>query len=62
MAETEIKVLEMIRRIRDEHYERTKDMSPEELLQFYRREADAANAEARSLLAGPSLRQIPSSK
>lgn len=51
MAETEIKVLELVRRIRDDHYEKTKDMSMEELLQFYRREADEANAEARSLLA-----------
>ena len=49
MAETEINVLELVRRIRDEHYERTKNMSTEELLQFYRREADAANAEARGL-------------
>jgi hypothetical protein len=46
MAETEINALEMVRRIRDEHYEKTKNMSREELLQFYRREAEAANAEA----------------
>lgn len=51
MEETEIKVLELVRRIRDDHYERTKYMPPEELLEFYRREANAANAEARSLLA-----------
>jgi hypothetical protein len=46
MAEIEINTLELVRRIRDEHYEKTKNMSMEELLQFYRREADAANAEA----------------
>ena len=51
MAETEIKALEMIRRIRDEHYAKTKNMSTEELLQFYRREADAATAEGLSHLA-----------
>jgi hypothetical protein len=51
MEETEIKILELVRRIRDDHYERTKHMSTEELLEFYRREADAANAEALSLLA-----------
>ena len=51
MAETEIKTLEMVRRIRDEHYQRTKNMSTDELLEFYRREADAANEEAKSLLA-----------
>jgi hypothetical protein len=51
MAETEIKTLELVRRIRDEHYEKTKGMSEEELLQFYRREADATNVEALSHLA-----------
>jgi len=49
-AETEIKTLEMVRRIRDEHYQRTKNMSMEELLEFYRREADAANTEVKNLL------------
>jgi hypothetical protein len=51
MTHTEIKALEMVCRIRDEHYEKTKTMSAEELLQFYRREAEAVNAEALSLLA-----------
>jgi hypothetical protein len=51
MVETEIKTLELVRRIRDEHYEKTKNMSEEEILQFYRREADAANVEALSHLA-----------
>ena len=50
MAETEIKVLELVRRIRDEQYERTKNMSQDELLQYNRREADAADAEALGLL------------
>ncbi|HBL27372.1 MAG TPA: hypothetical protein DD490_11110 [Acidobacteria bacterium] len=51
MVKTEIKALEMVRRIRDEHYEKTKNMSDEERLQFYRREAEAVNAEALSHLA-----------
>lgn len=51
MAETEIKTLEMVRRIRDEHYEKTKNMTEEELLQFYRREAEAMNSEALGHLA-----------
>jgi hypothetical protein len=59
MAETEIKTLELVRSIRDEHYEKTKNMSQEELLQFYRREADAANAEAFSLLAKRPAATIP---
>jgi hypothetical protein len=45
MAEIEINTLEMVRRIRDEHFERTKNMSSEDLLKFYRREAEAANEE-----------------
>lgn len=56
MAEIEIKALEMVRRIRDELYEKTKKMSEEELLRFYRDEAEAANAEALSRLAGRSGR------
>jgi len=49
MAEIEIKTLEMVRRIRDEHYERLKDKSPEEILRFYREEASAANVELQRL-------------
>lgn len=50
MAETEIKILDLVRRIRDEQYERTKDMAMEELLEFYHREASAADHEALRLL------------
>jgi hypothetical protein len=45
MAEIEINALEMVRRIRDEHYERLKDKSPEEIIRFFQEEASAANAE-----------------
>jgi hypothetical protein len=51
MAESEIKALEMVRRIRDGHYAKLKDKSPEEILRFYREEAAAANAEAQRFLA-----------
>jgi hypothetical protein len=60
MAETEIKTLELVRRIRDEHYQRTKNMSMDELLEFYRREADAANEEAQRLLARRPERTVRS--
>jgi hypothetical protein len=50
MAENEIKILDLVRRIRDEQYERTKNMSTEELLQFYHREASAADQKALRLL------------
>ena len=59
MAENEIKTLEMVRRIRDGHYERLKDKPPEEILSFYRAEASAANAEVQRYLAEkrPAVRQ-----
>jgi hypothetical protein len=50
MAENEIKILDLVRRIRDEQYERTKNMSMDELLQFYHREAAAADQEALRLI------------
>lgn len=40
----------MVREIRDRQYELLKDKSQEEILQFYRQEAQAANAEAERLL------------
>jgi hypothetical protein len=49
MAANEIKILELVRRIRDEQYERTKNMSMDELLQFYHRESSKADQEARRL-------------
>lgn len=50
MAENEIKILDLVRRIRDEQYERTKSMSTEELLQFYHRESSKADQEALRLI------------
>ncbi|HYU32260.1 MAG TPA: hypothetical protein VEW48_08855 [Thermoanaerobaculia bacterium] len=55
MAETEINALEMVRRIRDDLHEKTKGMSEDELLQFYRGEAEAVNTEALSQLAKRSV-------
>ena len=34
--------VEMVRRIRDAHYEQTKDMTPEERLAFYREKGQKA--------------------
>ena len=50
MPEDEIKVLELVRRIRDAQYERTKNMSMEELLQSYQRESSRADQEALRLI------------
>ncbi len=59
MAEIEINTLEMVRRIRDEHYERLKDKSPEEIIRFFQEEASVANAEMQRLLPEkrPAARQ-----
>ena len=50
MAENEIKILELVRRIRDEQYERTKNMSMDDLLQYYHRESSKADQEALQLI------------
>lgn len=56
MEKTEIKAVDMVRQIRDQHYEQLKGKSPEEVLEFYRREAAAANAEALGRSAKPGQR------
>ena len=50
MTQMEIKVIEVVRQIRDRHYALLKDKSREELKRFFHREAAAANAEAEQLL------------
>jgi len=58
MAENEIKILELVRRIRDEQYEWTKNMSMEELLQFYHRESSKADQEALRLIDKRSVATV----
>jgi hypothetical protein len=41
-APVEIKAVEMVRRIRDKHYELLKDATPEERIAFYRQAAERA--------------------
>jgi hypothetical protein len=50
MAQTEIKAVEIVRQIRDQHYALLKDKSREDIKRFFRREAATANAEAEQLL------------
>ena len=45
MPEPEIKAVEMVRRIREEHYEHLKDLSSEEKIAFFRQKARALHAE-----------------
>ena len=50
MEKNEIKAVEMVRRIRDAHYEQLKDKAPEERIAFYRKKARAVNKEVERLL------------
>ena len=45
MQEPKIRTMEMVRRIRDAHYERLKDLSPEEKIEFFREKARSLHAE-----------------
>jgi len=50
MTQTEIKAVEVVRQIRDQHYALLKNKSREDIQHFFHREAAAANAEAKQLL------------
>jgi hypothetical protein len=45
MPEPQIKAVEMVRSIRDAHYEKLKDLSPQEKIAFFRTKARALHAE-----------------
>lgn len=45
METNEIRAVEMVRRVRDQFYEETKEMSPEELKAFITRGADRVRSE-----------------
>jgi hypothetical protein len=45
MKKTTIKAVEMVRRIRDAHYEQLRGKSPEERIAFYRAKARGLQAE-----------------
>jgi len=45
MNEPEIRAVEMVRRIRDAHSERLKDLSPQEKIEFFRKKARAIHAD-----------------
>jgi hypothetical protein len=45
MREPEIRAVEMVGRIRDAHYERLKDRSPQEKIAFFREKARALHAD-----------------
>jgi hypothetical protein len=44
VRQPEIRAVEMVRRIRDAHYERLKDLSPQEKIAFFREKARALHA------------------
>jgi len=50
MDQIEIKAVEMVRRIRDRHYDMLIGKTPEEIMAFFHQEAREANKEAAALL------------
>ncbi len=50
METTNIKAVELVRRIRDNHYEQLKDKTREERMAFYRAKAQALHEKAHLLL------------
>jgi hypothetical protein len=50
MEKTEIKAVEMTRRIREQHAEQLRGATPEERIQFYREKAKRLNEEIEILL------------
>ena len=48
MKKTTIRAVEMVRRIRDAHYEQLRDKSPEERIAFYRAKAHLLRAQLAS--------------
>lgn len=50
MERNEINTVEMVRSIRDEQYDRSKDMKVDELLDYFHRGAEDANAQALRIL------------
>ena len=50
METTRIKAVELVRRIRDNHYEQLKDKTREERIAFYRAKAQALHEKAHLLL------------
>ena len=45
MAEHEVKAVEMVRSIRDAHYEKLKGLSPQEKIAFFREKARALHTD-----------------
>jgi len=62
MPEPNIRAVEMVRRIRDAHYEKLKDSSPQEKIAFFREKARRLHAELGrpEELLGASSRRSPS--
>jgi hypothetical protein len=59
MKQTPIRAVEMVRTIRDAIYEETKDLSREELKEFFAREAAAMREERQSQPGGGSAQPAP---
>lgn len=58
MKKTTIKAVEMVRRIRDAHYEQLRGKSPDERIAFYRTKARALQAEIALGQVGQSSKEL----
>ncbi len=58
MKKTTIKAVEMVRRIRDAHYEQLRGKSPDERIAFYRAKARALQAEIALGQVGQSSKEL----
>lgn len=59
MTQTPIRAVEMVRTIRDAIYEETKDLSREELKEFFAREAAAMRQESSQAQSGGTAQPAP---
>lgn len=58
MKKTPIKAVEMVRRIRDAHYEQLRDKSPEERIAFYRAKSRELQAKIAAQRQEPPVNEL----
>ena len=54
MEKTEIKAIEMVRSIREAHYEQLKGKTSQERIAFYREKAHKMNARVKAIIPNPN--------
>ncbi len=56
MEPIKIKAVELVRQIREAHYEQLKDKTPQERLAFYREKAQVMNSKAKTIVPHQTLK------